>query len=104
MATNKQSPTNVDVTNVDVTNVSGIIGVTNQIANEVVPLPKLETKLRTLTSLLCDNIYDHLIFNVQENSSGLQYRHKLQEFLTTKQTEFYNTYIPLKYSSSTNNK
>jgi hypothetical protein len=63
--------------------------ITKHISKEIVPLPKLDTKLRTLTGLLCDNIYDHLVFNVQENSSGQQYRHKLQEFLTAKQEEFY---------------
>jgi hypothetical protein len=66
-----------------------INSITKNITNEIVPLPKLDTKLRTLTGLLCDNIYDHLIFNVQENSSGQQYRHKLQYFLTAKQDEFY---------------
>ena len=73
------------------------ICITKQISNEITPLPKLETKLKTLTSLLCDTIYDHLIFNVQENSSGQQYRHKLQDFLTKKQDEFYKDYIIKKY-------
>jgi hypothetical protein len=73
------------------------ICLTKQISNDLTPLTKLETKLKTLTGLLCDSIYDHLIFNVQENSSGTQYRHKLQEFLSTKQYEFYNKYITTKY-------
>lgn len=63
------------------------------------PLPKLETKAQTITGLLCDAIYDHLVFTVQENSSGPRYRHKLQEFLTSKQTEFYSDYILTKYSA-----
>ena len=75
--------------------------ITKQISNELTPLPKLETKLKTLTGLLCDNIYDHLVFTVQENSSGPQYRNKLKDFLSAKQDEFYSGYITTKY---TNNK
>ena len=71
---------------------------TKQISNGIAPLPKLEIKVNTLTGLLCDNIYDHLVFNVQENSSGQQYRHKLQAFLSAKQDEFYKEYIITKYS------
>lgn len=63
------------------------------------PLPKLDTKMQTLIGLLCDSIYDHLVFTVQDNSSGPGYRHKLQEFLTAKQTEFYSDYILTKYSA-----
>lgn len=62
------------------------------------PMPKLNTKMQTITGLLCDSIYDHLVFTVQDNSSGAGYRHKLQEFLTAKQTEFYSYYILTKYS------
>jgi hypothetical protein len=72
---------------------------TKQISNSITPFPKLETKVNTLTGLLCDNIYDHLVFNVQENSSGQQYRHKLQAFLSEKQDEFYKEYIITKYSA-----
>ncbi len=67
----------------------GDICITTHISKEIVPLPKLETKLKTLTGLLCDNIYDHLVFTVQDNSSGQQYRTKLQDFLTVKQNEFF---------------
>lgn len=64
------------------------------------PLPKLDTKMHTLTGLLCDAIYDHLVFTVQDNSSGTGYRHKLQEFLTAKQNEFNSDYILTKYSAN----
>ena len=75
------------------------ICLTKQISNEITPLPKLETKVKTLTGLLCDTIYDHLVFNLQENSSGPQYRHKLKAFLSAKQDEFYSGYITTKYSN-----
>ena len=89
MSTTKQTIT--EIPSIDVC-------LTQQISTEITPLPKLETKLRTLIGLLCDNIYDHLVFNVQENSSGTQYRHKLQSFLTKKQDEFYKDYSITKYS------
>lgn len=76
--------------------------ITAQMDTPVSPLPKLETKLKTIAGLLCDNVYDHLVYTVQENSSGQQYRHKLRDFLSTKQNEFFTTYVNTKYSPKPN--
>jgi hypothetical protein len=76
--------------------------ITTQMDTAVTPLPKLETKLKTISGLLCDTVYDHLIYTVQENSSGQQYRHKLKDFLGAKQTEFFTTYVNMKYKPKPN--
>ena len=71
--------------------------ITNQLDIPITPLPKLETKLKTIAGLLCDNVYDHLVYIVQDKSSGQQYRHKLRDFLSAKQNEFFTTYVNTKY-------
>lgn len=76
--------------------------ITNQMDTPLIPLPKLETKLKTIAGLLCDNVYDYLVYIVQDKSSGQIYRHKLRDFLIQKQDGFFTTYVNTKYNPKPN--
>lgn len=49
---------------------------------------KLKHNLETLTSLLCDSLYDQLIYKIQDNSTSQQYRRQVRDFLKASTAEF----------------